>query len=147
MSLFLINPIPIKRPESSKTLTFWFTYGFISVKSPLYEKARKGQEIKEIPSRVVTIYNIEVIDYDFPRLMIDITCSSGTYVRSLVRDIAEDLGTVAYMSLLIRTKSGEFDIENSITLEEIGSYDLEKNLILISDICVVYTIYAVMLKM
>ncbi len=100
----------------------------------LYEKVRRGQEIKEIPSRTVVIYGIDVIDYEFPRLMIDITCSSGTYVRSFVRDIAEDLGTVAYMSLLIRLKSGEFDIGNSITLEELSVSELDKNLISISDI-------------
>ncbi len=100
----------------------------------LYEKARKGEKIEEIPSRLVTIYNIDIVNYVFPRLMIDVTCSSGTYIRSLVRDIAENLGTVGYMSLLIRTKSGEFDIENSIALEELNNIKLNENLILLSEI-------------
>ena len=100
----------------------------------LYEKARKGEEIDDIPSRKVMIYDIKLIKYSYPRLMIDITCSSGTYIRSLVRDIAKDMDCLAYMSLLIRTKSGEFEIEDSITLEELAIQGIEKNLLPISKV-------------
>lgn len=86
----------------------------------LYEKARNNEVIEDIPSRGVTISEISIIDYSFPKLTLDISCSSGTYIRSLVRDIAHTLGTVAYMSLLIRTSSGEFKIEDAVTLEELG---------------------------
>ena len=86
----------------------------------LYEKARNNEVIEDIPSRVVSISEISIIDYSFPKLTLDISCSSGTYIRSLVRDIAHTLGTVAYMSLLIRTSSGEFKIEDAVTLEELG---------------------------
>ncbi len=100
----------------------------------LYEKARKGQVIDNIPSRKVNIYDIKLIEYSYPRLMIDITCSSGTYIRSLVRDIANEMNALAYMSLLIRTKSGEFHIKDSITLEELTQQGVETNLLPISKV-------------
>ncbi len=86
----------------------------------LYQKARNNELIEEIPSRTVNISEIKIVDYSFPKLTLDINCSSGTYIRSLVRDIAHALDTVAYMSLLIRTASGEFILENAVTLEELN---------------------------
>lgn len=100
----------------------------------LYEKARKGIEISDIPVRNVKIKDIKIISYDFPRLMIDVKCSSGTYIRSLVRDIGESLDSHAYMSLLIRTASGEYEIQNALALEELDFEVLTKNLVRLRDV-------------
>lgn len=100
----------------------------------LYEKARKGIEIKDIPVRTVTVHDINIISYEFPRLMMDIRCSSGTYIRSLVRDIGEKLESPSYMSLLIRTKSGEFKIEEALAIEELTEDILNEKLTSLKDI-------------
>ncbi|MBQ7450492.1 tRNA pseudouridine(55) synthase TruB [bacterium] len=96
----------------------------------LYEMARKGQEIGEIKARPIKIKKIELLEIDENEAKIKVGCSKGTYVRSLIRDIAQKLGTVAVMSALTRTKSGAFEIENSI---EIGEFcekeDLTSSLI------------------
>ena len=92
----------------------------------LYEIARKGQEIPEIKSRKINIKNLNLLNLDENKAEIKVICSKGTYVRSLVRDIAQKLGTVAVMSDLKRTKSGMFNIENSI---EIGEFCEKEDLI------------------
>ena len=78
-----------------------------------YKLARKGQDF-EIPSREVTIYNIELLDYHYPELKIRCHVSSGTYVRTLAEDIGQKLGTGAYLTALRRTKIGEYDIKDAI---------------------------------
>jgi len=85
----------------------------------LYDLARKGI-IPEIMSRTVTIKRIEIVNYTAPkRLMIEVDCSKGTYIRSLCKDIGRRLGCGAYMAFLLRISSGEFILENSHTLDEI----------------------------
>ena len=84
----------------------------------LYELARKGQDVGELKPRPVTINRVELLDIDGCKATIKVNCSKGTYVRSLVRDIAQKLGTTAVMSDLVRTKSGDFEIENSIEIYE-----------------------------
>lgn len=84
----------------------------------LYELARKGQDVGEIKARPIKIKNIELIEINENEAKIKVACSKGTYVRSLVRDIAKKLGTVAVMSDLIRTKSGAFEIENAFEINE-----------------------------
>ncbi len=96
----------------------------------LYELARKGKEIGEIKPRPIKIKNIELLEIDENEAKIKVSCSKGTYVRSLIRDIAQKLGTVAVMSGLVRTKSGAFESETS--LESGGfceSYDLISSII------------------
>lgn len=96
----------------------------------LYELARKGKDVGELKPRPVNIKEVELIDIDGNLAKIRVKCSKGTYVRSLIRDIAQKLGTCAVMSDLIRTKSGTFDIENSLELNEyIEKSDLENSLI------------------
>lgn len=90
----------------------------------LYSLARKGVELQEIPKREVTIYDIEFIKYNFPYFTFDCRCSSGTYIRTLIEDIATSLNTKAYMSILIRTISGEFKIENSTDINKITKDNL-----------------------
>jgi tRNA pseudouridine55 synthase len=82
----------------------------------MYELARKGEYV-DIPPRLVNIYNINVLDYNYPYLILDIYCSSGTYIRSLGYDIGMKLGTGAYLEELERRQSGEYTIENCYTLD------------------------------
>lgn len=88
----------------------------------LYELAREGVEVAREP-RDVTIYRIQIVEefIDNPpfRYLLDITCSKGTYIRTLCHDIGEKLGCGAVMSYLLRTSSGPFDIYHALTLEEI----------------------------
>src|SRR6185295_5166076 len=67
-----------------------------------YDLARRGQTV-ELEARPITVFGIEILRYDYPRLEVNIECSGGTYVRSLGRDLAESLGTGALMSALQRT--------------------------------------------
>ena len=83
----------------------------------LYELARKGVTVERKPSEI-TIYSLELLNYSYPHLNLRISCSTGTYIRTLVDDIAIALNTHAYCETLIRTKVGDFTIENSLTLEE-----------------------------
>lgn len=84
-----------------------------------YKLARNGVEV-ELKPRRVNIYDIQLISQiSEDTFVLDITCGGGTYIRSIARDIAYELGTVAYMSGLIRLQSGAFDITTAYTLEEI----------------------------
>ena len=86
----------------------------------LYEYAREGKKV-EIPKREIEIYDINLLDVDDEnkQIKIIVKCSKGTYIRSLCEDIARKIGTVGYMKELIRLKVGTFDINNSITIEEL----------------------------
>ncbi|WP_099187177.1 tRNA pseudouridine(55) synthase TruB [Tepidibacter mesophilus] len=85
----------------------------------LYELARNGQTDVEIKSRKVLVKDIKIKNIDNQKVLFEATVSKGTYIRSLCKDIGDELGVGAYMSFLLRTKSGNFDIENAYTLEEI----------------------------
>lgn len=86
----------------------------------LYELAREGKEIEREP-RKVTIHNIEIESINLEKNLVEMTvdCSKGTYIRTLCNDIGEALGCGGHMSSLVRTRSGRFEIENTVTLEEI----------------------------
>ena len=86
----------------------------------LYEYARNNIDI-ELPKREVTIYDIELLEYNKDIIKFRCLVSKGTYIRSLIRDIASKLNTYASMSDLIRTKQGIFDINNSYSLEDINN--------------------------
>ena len=79
---------------------------------PLYRLARRGQEIRP-KSRKVTVYELELIDWQSPFAIIRCRVSSGTYVRALARDLGNSLSTVATLASLVRTKVGQFAIEDS----------------------------------
>ena len=81
-----------------------------------YKLARKNQDF-EIPSRQVTIYSIDILDYHYPELIIRCHVSSGTYIRTLAEDIGETLDTGAYLTALRRTKIDKYSVKNAITLE------------------------------
>jgi len=84
----------------------------------LYELARQGITVERKP-RTVEIYSIELIKYEKPRVLFKVSCSRGTYIRTLCEDIGRALGCGAHLSCLIRTKLGPFNISRAITLEEI----------------------------
>ena len=83
----------------------------------LYELARKGIEV-ERKSRKVTINSIDILEINGERVTIDVSCSKGTYIRTLCKDIGEKLGCGGCMSSLIRSRSGNFYLENSIKIDD-----------------------------
>lgn len=89
---------------------------------PLYEYARAGITI-ERKSRQVTIYQIDIIDFTFPRLVISVHCSKGTYIRTLAEDMAKHMGTVAHLTALRRTATAGFTIEQTHSLAAISNLD------------------------
>lgn len=84
----------------------------------LYEYARENIDI-ELPKREVNIYNLELISFNDDIIKIKTKVSKGTYIRSLIEDICEMLGTVGCMKSLVRTKQGAFSIDEAFTLEDI----------------------------
>ena len=84
----------------------------------LYEYARTGEEVI-LPTREIKISNIELLDFHDDLIKFKVTVSKGTYIRSLIEDIAKRLGTVATMEELVRTKQGNYKLEASYTLEDI----------------------------
>ena len=81
-----------------------------------YALARAGESVDLAP-RSVTVYDLRLIDFSEAELRLEVTCSKGTYIRALARDIAEALGTVGHMSSLVRTHVGPFSLENAVSLE------------------------------
>jgi len=83
-----------------------------------YKIARRGETIKMEP-RKITIHKIELVSYKYPILKIKTDVSSGTYIRSLARDIGKEFGTGAYLSKLERTSIGEYKLADAVELEKI----------------------------
>jgi tRNA pseudouridine55 synthase len=103
-------------------------YSAIKVKGrEAYKLARAGQELKMEP-RVVTVYKLKTTGYKYPKLSFTAEVSSGTYIRSLASDIGAKLGTGAYLSALRRTKVGEFDTSETISLNQLRADNLEYRL-------------------
>ena len=84
-----------------------------------YKLAREGKVV-EMPERKVTIYALEVLEYEYPSLRVRAHVSSGTYIRTLAEDIGRALGTGAYCRELRRTKVADYSVENASTLEDLG---------------------------
>ncbi len=80
-----------------------------------YKLAREGQTVK-IPPRIVTIYSLKLLAYNYPNLEIRVHVSSGTYIRSLAEDIGKSLATGAYCSTLRRTKIAKYDVKYAESL-------------------------------
>lgn len=94
----------------------------------LYEYARKGETVT-IPKRKVTIYNIKLINFDETNQQAEIliSCSQGTYIRSIANDLGENLGCYAHLIKLVRTQSGKFRIETAINLDDENIKDKIQN--------------------
>jgi tRNA pseudouridine55 synthase len=82
-----------------------------------YKLARKGKTV-EMPTRKVTIFSLEILEYSYPELKIRTHVSSGTYIRTLGEDIGKNLGTGAYLTALRRTKIADFDVKDSLKLDD-----------------------------
>ncbi|MDR7481238.1 MAG: tRNA pseudouridine(55) synthase TruB [Armatimonadota bacterium] len=88
----------------------------------LYEHARRGQHV-EVPARRVEISECRLLEFvpgPRARVLVQIECSKGTYVRALARDLGQRVGVPAHASFVLRTRSGRFTLESSLTLEEIA---------------------------
>jgi tRNA pseudouridine55 synthase len=94
-------------------------YSAVKVKGrKAYEMARKGEEVQLEP-RKITVHHLEVLEWAPPEAVIDVHCSSGTYVRSLANDLGEKLGCGAYLVGLRRTKSGRFSLRDAVPLRKL----------------------------
>ncbi len=85
-----------------------------------YRLARRGRKVA-LPAKTVTVHSIEVLEYDYPRLRLRVRCGSGTYLRSLVRDLGEFLGVGGYCAELVRTAVGPFTASRAVRIEQIAS--------------------------
>jgi tRNA pseudouridine55 synthase len=85
---------------------------------PLYRRARHGTVV-DVPTRRVRIDRIDLLDYRYPDVYLDIRCSAGTYIRSLARDLGEALGASAYLHALVRIASGCFSLSDAWTMVEL----------------------------
>ena len=90
----------------------------------LYELAREGKEV-ERKARRITIHEIRILEINLPEVKLEVTCSKGTYIRTLCHDIGNLLGTGGCMEELTRTKVGRFELKDSLKLEELS--DLAQN--------------------
>jgi tRNA pseudouridine55 synthase len=85
---------------------------------PLYKLARKGMEIERRP-RKVFVKSAEIISFENPVLQFKLVCSKGVYVRSIINDLGNVLGTGAHMTGLVRTRIGNFRIEDAATTDDL----------------------------
>jgi tRNA pseudouridine55 synthase len=90
---------------------------------PAYKLARKGM-LPQLAARPVQIHGIEVVSYQYPELVLDVSCGSGTYIRSLGRDLAKSLGSSAVMSALVRSAIGRFSLEEAVDPRELTADNL-----------------------
>lgn len=125
----LASPPPLSKPDIEATL-FSFLSGY-EQKAPafsakkvkgqkLYELARKGEDVEHLrPTKKIDISEIELLSYAWPDLRFRVSCSSGTYIRSLAHDIGQKLGCGAYLTELRRTRIGENLIADAKKIEEL----------------------------
>lgn len=100
---------------------------------PLYKLARAGVSV-EVAPRKVTISEIKLLMFTAQSAMLEVTCSKGTYIRTLCQDIGRKAGTSGYMSYLLRLRSGRFGIDESITLDKLAHMEApEEALISLTD--------------
>jgi tRNA pseudouridine55 synthase len=83
-----------------------------------YDMAREGEEVDLAP-RIIKVYSLEILEWAPPEVVIDVYCSSGTYVRSLANDLGKELGTGAHLVGLRRTKSGRFTLRDAVPLRRL----------------------------
>lgn len=83
-----------------------------------YEMARKGEEV-ELEPRKIQVHHLEILEWASPEVVVDVHCSSGTYIRSLANDLGEVLGCGAYLVGLRRTKNGRFTLRDAVPLRKL----------------------------
>lgn len=99
----------------------------------LYEYARAGEKV-EIEPRKIEIYKIDLNKYDKNIISFVVSCSKGTYIRSLCEDIAEKLNTVGYMKNLKRLQVGEFYIKDAVYIDDINLENVDEHLITLEEL-------------
>ncbi|WP_424244729.1 tRNA pseudouridine55 synthase [Elusimicrobium posterum] len=127
-------PIPditqedILKAAEEMTGTFEHTVPVYSAKKfnglPMYKLAREGREVTEKTAKI-TVYKWADVSYEKPYINFTVTCSSGTYVRSLAHTLAKKLGSCAHLAGLRRTEVGGFDIKEAITVEQLRTLPQE----------------------
>lgn len=85
----------------------------------MYERARRGEPV-DLPAVPVTIHGIDVVGFDLPDVEFDVECSSGTYIRSIARDLGERLGSGGHLVALRRTRIGRHDVGVALPLDRLG---------------------------
>ena len=100
----------------------------------LYDLAREGIEVERKPRKVI-IDQLEILSINHNKILFDISCSKGTYVRTICKDIGDYLGTGGIMSFLLRTATGPFDLSTAITLEELQQIEDAGSIMLPIDYC------------
>lgn len=84
---------------------------------PAYIYARKNQDV-DLKKRTITIYDFKITRFDLPEINFIISCSKGTYIRSVARDLGMSLGSGGYLSSLCRTRIGDFSLNQSLDIEQ-----------------------------
>lgn len=83
-----------------------------------YEYARKGEEV-EMRKALITIYEVELIKVEMPKVTVRLTCSKGTYIRAFARDLGVALGSGGYLTALQRTKNGDYTIDDCMSVDQV----------------------------
>lgn len=99
----------------------------------LYELARQGKTVERAAVKVKV--NIEILEYQYPHLIVKVACSKGTYIRSLAHDIGETLGCWAHLVALERLRSGSYTLSECVTLEQMDAPGFDFNQWLLQSIC------------
>lgn len=99
----------------------------------LYEYARAGEKV-ELEARKIEIYKIDLNKYDKNIISFIVSCSKGTYIRSLCEDIAEKLNTVGYMKNLKRLQVGKFNIKDAVYIDDINLENVDEHLITLEEL-------------
>lgn len=93
-----------------------------------YDLARRGTEVTLEP-RPVQVYSIEWIAYEWPFARLRVDCGRGTYIRALARDLGQALHVGGYLTQLVRTRVGEFSLEQAVTIEQLQAQTVENHLL------------------
>jgi tRNA pseudouridine55 synthase len=102
-----------------KTLQTPPSYSAVKIQGkPAYKRTREGEDV-EIEPREIDVYSLDLLEWAPPEIVLDVYCSSGTYVRSLANDIGEELNTGGHLIGLRRTKSGDFTLRHAVRLREL----------------------------
>jgi tRNA pseudouridine55 synthase len=93
-----------------------------------YKRVRAGETV-EMPSRQVTVYQNQLVRYEYPRVELETKVSSGTYIRTLAQDLGELLGTGAYLTGLVRTEVGDYQLNEAMVLDDAEAAAVELHLL------------------
>src|SRR5207249_8320597 len=92
------------------------------------DRVRAGQSI-DLKPRAVRVYQIALLNYTWPDVKVRIDCGRGTYIRAIARDLGKSLNVGVYLTALRRTRSGRFDIEQAVTIDQLRADGVERHLI------------------